>query len=213
MYYIYEIFNKVTGRKYIGMTTNHFKRFEQHMLNLERGVHAEKMMQRDYILYGKDSFEYRLLEYQFEKTKAHQREIHYMKRFKTHYDDYGYNSRDAYFNKYQNTNDSINSQNFIYKLIKQSGLSLNKVAKEIGISRSALIRKLTHPKSLSKRQILGLCDVLDLKLTEILMFVGLTDKNYSQEEIETIWKFNRLKQEDKEFVLGFMHRLLEVGSK
>lgn len=70
MYYIYEIYNKVSGKKYIGMTTDHFKRYSQHMQLLSRGEHTEKVMQKDYVMYGEDSFDYRLIDFADDKSSG-----------------------------------------------------------------------------------------------------------------------------------------------
>lgn len=131
MYYVYEIFNKVTGRKYIGMTQKHQNRYKAHMSQLKYGTHTEKLLQKDYVLYGEDSFDYRILEVVDSKKLAHQREIHYMNLNKTYLEDFGYNSQDTIFNKYQNSNESVNSQNYFYQKIKETGLPLCQFAKKL----------------------------------------------------------------------------------
>lgn len=213
MYYIYEIFNKVTGRKYIGMTINHTKRYEAHLRNLRLGCHLEKMFQRDYILYGKDSFDYRLLDYAKDKVEARKKEKHYMIVYKTYLDDYGYNSQDNYFNKYQNLDDSVNSQNFIYKIIKESGLPLVRIAREIGTTRKALIRTMTRPLKSNCKEINGLMKVLDISPLEMSLFMSWEKSSNPQKDAEVTRKFRRLDADSQRIVLQTMQMLLNANRK
>ena len=210
MYYIYELFNKVTGRKYIGMTTNHQRRFNGHMSMLKYGTHTERLLQKDYVLYGAESFDYRLLEFVPDKKTAHQREKHYMNLFKTYLDDFGYNSQDTIFNKYQNSNESVNSQNFFYKKIKETGLPLYKVAKELGISRKSLIHGITHPNSMTARSFLKLVNFIDLDKAETIEYMGwLTDpfSKFTENEKEMLLGFCKLSEKEQDLVLQMAERL------
>ena len=211
MYYIYEIYNKVTGRKYIGMTTNHVKRFETHIYNLEHGKHTEKLMQRDYVLYGRDSFEYRILEYQTSIEQAHDREKHYMKLFKTYLNDYGYNNQDPVFNKYQNSNESVNSQNYIYQKIKETGYSLSEFARKVGCSRKVLIHNITHPGGMKVYEFLNMVDLLDMDEESASRFMGwqVDDKRIKPKYLRN---FNKLSEEYQDLVLRVMSSLLATNS-
>ena len=205
MYYIYEIYNKVTGRKYIGMTQNYKQRFKQHLSQLKCGIHTEKLLQKDYVLYGEDSFDYRLLEVVDDKKTAMSREHHYMVFYKTYFEDYGYNSQDTLFNKYQNNNESVNSQNFFYRKIKETGLPLCKVANAIGISRKSLIHGITHPQSMSARAFLNLVNFIPLDKNEAAMFMGwLTEENKPKH----IKDFAQLSENDQDLVIQIMQSLL-----
>ena len=211
MYYIYEIFNKVTDRKYIGMTTNYQKRFETHMTNLRYGKHAEKVFQRDYILYGRESFDYRLLEVVEDRVFAHEREKHYMKLFKTIWEDYGYNSQDSCFNKYQNSADSVNSQNFFYRKIKESGQSLQMVAEQIGMTRKSLLYGITHTGSMKAIDFMNLVNYLDLNKQEVIEYIGWIRNPLSklpQEDRELLKNLSKLSEEELDLVLKVMDRLI-----
>lgn len=211
MYCVYEIFNKVTGRKYIGMTINHTNRFNAHMSQLNYGTHKERLMQRDYILYGRDSFDYRLLEFVDNKVLAHQREIHYMKINKTYLEDFGYNSQDPFFNKYQNKRKPVNSQNYFYEKIKETGMSLSKFAASIGISRKSLVHGMIHPRTMSAIGFCKMVNALPLNKDEVSRFMGwIIDptKYYSEEEKEMIKKFSQLSEDNQNLVLEVMQSMV-----
>ena len=208
MYYIYEIYNKVTKRKYIGMTLNYEKRFNTHMNHLRYGDHTERLMQKDYVLYGRDSFDYRLLEMVNDRTYAHQREKHYMTIFKTSYDEYGYNGQDVIFNKYQNTNESVNSQNYFFQKIKETGLPLYKVAEKIGISRKSLIRGITHIKSMKMSAFLELINLLNIDKKEAVEYLGWGIP-ISEEIKETLGNFSALSENEQNLILEFAQTLVQ----
>lgn len=211
MYYIYEIYNKVTGRKYIGMTQNHSYRYSQHMSQLKYGTHTEKVMQKDYVLYGEDSFDYRLLEIVEEKKLAHKREVHYMIINKTHSEEYGYNSQDTIFNKYQNNNDPVNSQNIFYQKIKETGMPLCKFAAELGISRKALIHGITHIGSMKASAFCKMVNILPLDIEDVCKYKEwIIDKTklLPKESQEKIKEFSQLSTETQDLVIRIMEEML-----
>lgn len=59
---IYSIRNIINGKSYIGRSVNANLREYSHMGNLKRGKHTNVELQRDYNKYGKDSFEFSILE-------------------------------------------------------------------------------------------------------------------------------------------------------
>lgn len=210
MYYIYEIYNKVSGRKYIGMTANHKKRFEQHMNHLRYGKHSSKLLQRDFVLYGKNSFDYRILETVENKTEAHQREKHYMILNKSYYEDFGYNGQDVMFNKYQSTNDSVNTQNFFYKKIKATGVSLNKVAEMVGLSRKSLIRGITHVSQMKADAFMKLVNFLSMDKEVVALYSGwITERRLSEHEFEICDMFSQLSEDKQELILQVAKGLAE----
>lgn len=206
MYYIYEITNSVTGRKYIGQTINHVKRFNAHMANLRKGVHKERLMQRDYVLYGEESFDYKLLNYASNHQESIKLEKHYMIVNKTYDEEYGYNSQDAYFNKYQNSKPPINSQNYFYQVIKEKGVCLTKVAEEVGISLRTLIRNLNNPKSFNVKGFTKFVEVLGLDKEKAITYMGWNKPDESSLEL-----FKRLDGESQKQILALCERLVKQG--
>ena len=59
---VYGIENKVTGKIYIGQSTHYQQRWNAHNSLLSRGVHDNLLLQADYDKYGKDVFDYRVVQ-------------------------------------------------------------------------------------------------------------------------------------------------------
>lgn len=59
---IYGIFNRDTGRVYVGMTANVQTRWQQHRHALRFGRHTCTQLQADWQHYGPDGFEFRMIE-------------------------------------------------------------------------------------------------------------------------------------------------------
>ncbi|EWH19847.1 GIY-YIG nuclease family protein, partial [Bacillus haynesii] len=60
---IYQITNKQNGKKYIGSSTNVFKRWEQHVTDLHYGLHHSHLLQKDWKKYSLNDFTFEVLEY------------------------------------------------------------------------------------------------------------------------------------------------------
>src|SRR5690606_3822672 len=60
---VYEIRNKIDGKKYIGSTTMTFtKRLEHHLCLLRRGTHKNRHLQNAWNKYGEENFECNIIE-------------------------------------------------------------------------------------------------------------------------------------------------------
>lgn len=60
---IYKIFNRVNGKIYIGSTSQSFsKRWNKHKSELNRNIHSNIHLQSAWNLYGKDNFDFIILE-------------------------------------------------------------------------------------------------------------------------------------------------------
>jgi len=60
---IYKITNTITGMMYIGSTTVSFrKRWQQHLLSLNKGIHYNLYLQNSWTLHGEESFFFEILE-------------------------------------------------------------------------------------------------------------------------------------------------------
>lgn len=60
---IYLIKNNINGKVYVGSTLNFSSRIRRHRADLNKNVHHSKYLQRSYIKYGFDYFEFIIIEY------------------------------------------------------------------------------------------------------------------------------------------------------
>jgi group I intron endonuclease len=60
-HYLYEITNRVTQKKYVGVTVNPNMRFRMHRMDLDKGEHHNKHLQRAWEMYGGHSFDFDIL--------------------------------------------------------------------------------------------------------------------------------------------------------
>ena len=59
---VYGIVNEKNGKMYIGSTDNLRKRSYEHKSKLKNGYHRNAFLQEDYDKYGKENFEFQVLE-------------------------------------------------------------------------------------------------------------------------------------------------------
>ena len=77
---IYAIKNKVSGKIYIGQSTNIENRWYKHKTSLRHNYHGNYHLQCSWNKYGEDSFEFSVLE-ECEKDKLDEREIYWINYF------------------------------------------------------------------------------------------------------------------------------------
>lgn len=60
---VYAFVNRLTGRVYIGQTSNNFlDRVKMHLFQLERGKHDNAALQWDWVLFGSENFDFYILD-------------------------------------------------------------------------------------------------------------------------------------------------------
>ena len=59
---VYLIENSITGRKYVGSSSNVERRIKTHKQHLEKGCHNNRKLQKDHDLHGMESFKFTILE-------------------------------------------------------------------------------------------------------------------------------------------------------
>ena len=77
---IYSIKNIVNGKVYIGSSNNIQKRFRKHKTELNTKTHSNKYLERAYEKYGKDNFEFIILE-ECSLQELIEKEISYIKKY------------------------------------------------------------------------------------------------------------------------------------
>ena len=89
---IYGILNTVTGKIYVGSAIKLHRRITDHIyfLNLEK--HHSILLQRAWLKYGKDAFEFLVLEYVYDKNKLIEREQYWLDLTSCYKPSLGYNT-------------------------------------------------------------------------------------------------------------------------
>lgn len=91
---IYAITNKVNGKIYVGSSNNIYYRWKSHKSYLNNGLHTNAHLQSAWQKYGKDSFEFSVLE-KCNVESLIEREQHHMDTYDTLNPEKGYNKREA----------------------------------------------------------------------------------------------------------------------
>lgn len=91
---IYCIENTVNGKKYIGKSVNIPYRLTGHKWALSKNRHSNSYLQRSYNKYGLQNFKFYILE-ECDKDTLSDREIYFIKKYKTKNKMYGYNLTDG----------------------------------------------------------------------------------------------------------------------
>lgn len=105
---VYLIENSVTGRKYVGSSSNINRRIKTHKQHLQKGCHNNRKLQKDHDIHGIESFKFIILE----KDVAHD--------LLTAYEKYWIYKHDAIV-KYKGYNDKMPTLNhsafkYVYEL-------------------------------------------------------------------------------------------------
>ena len=88
-YTFYAIVNTVTGKQYVGLSTDYRHRKNQHLSELRHGQHKNIHLQRSYDKHGVSSFEWDVIERGVYNTNdALQREIHWIAYYNSFHDGY-----------------------------------------------------------------------------------------------------------------------------
>lgn len=81
---VYQILNKVNGKRYVGSSVDVSKRWREHRNSLHRGEHANLHLQRAWALYT-GQFAFSVLEYVPEPERLTEREQHYIDTLRPEY--------------------------------------------------------------------------------------------------------------------------------
>lgn len=92
MYYIYKIENLKNGKKYIGLTNNINRRRARHFTDLKGNRHDNKFLQKEYNIYGKESFSFSIeFEGNVDSKIISDKEVEYIKKYDSYKNGYNQN--------------------------------------------------------------------------------------------------------------------------
>lgn len=81
---IYEIVNRTNGKRYVGSAVDIAQRWRQHRCELGKGRH-NPILQRAWLKYGAENFEFRIIEYVADKAALIEREQFYLDQMQPEY--------------------------------------------------------------------------------------------------------------------------------
>lgn len=93
MFHVYMITNTITGRTYVGRSSNVRWRLKHHLDSLKGGYHYKTLMQEDSYTFGYESFECKIIG-PYDEHEAGRMEIFMMKILRTQDPQFGYNYGD-----------------------------------------------------------------------------------------------------------------------
>lgn len=93
--HVYAIQHNITGRIYVGSSTNVSKRYRMHMALLRNGKHTNTGMQEDFNAFG-ENFTLFILDIATDNSQR-SKEYDWMCKLRTNNPKVGYNSNDPYF--------------------------------------------------------------------------------------------------------------------
>lgn len=131
---IYCIRNDVNKKIYIGSSKNIKSRWRRHKSDLNRGDHRNPHLQSAWNKYGKDEFEFYVLE-ECKEEKLIEKENYYIYLHKTIDNKYGYNLTDA---------NRLNVSDTVRKHMSEAKLNMTDEKKELWAERSTTRFKKGH---------------------------------------------------------------------
>lgn len=175
MYYIYEIYNLVTQKRYIGLTEYPQKRFYSHLTNLRKGKHTAENILKDYTKYGEDSFVFRLIDTANTKEEGLEKEGKYILKLETYVPEYGYNGNDRRF-FYQRVSLKVPDTE-LTKKIRDMGYRYKDITRLLNLKYARFVEKVKHPETFTEDE-----------LTKLNEFLKITSKHRWE---KSLWWFQQ----------------------
>ena len=160
MYYIYEIYNQVTQRRYIGVTADLKKRFKGHLTNLRNATHTAENIVKDFVKYGEDSFVFRIVDMADTKEEGLNKERKYILKLKTYVPEYGYNGNDKRFFQKKFSRKAPDTE--LTREIHKKGYRYRDISLMLKLKYTYFIAKLNHPENFTEDEITKINDFLKI---------------------------------------------------
>lgn len=160
MYYIYEIFNDVTQRRYIGVTQNPQKRFYSHLILMRNHKHSAENVVSDYIKYGESHFSFRLIDSAETKEEGYAKEKKHILKNRSYVPEYGYNGKDSRWSK-KHPVKAIRDSELKRRIVSQ-GYYLKDIHRVLGITHNSFVAKMNNPERFTEKELSTLNDYLEL---------------------------------------------------
>lgn len=164
MYYIYEIYNDVTQKKYIGLTSNFEQRVRGHMTKIKNKTHSAEGIIEDFVKYGISHFSFRIIDFAKDKKEGLRKERRYIEQFNTYVSEFGYNGNDSRYRKKCPVLKCPDTA--LTRKIKKQGYLLFSLPWLLKISYRELMVKLNHPELFTNDELNKLNDYIEISFRE-----------------------------------------------
>lgn len=130
---IYMITNKINNKKYIGQSSNIYQRWTHHKSDLNNNRHHNCHLQSSWNKYGKDNFDFTILE-ECEENKLDIREQYWIQKYDSYNTGYNLDLGGLGIRGYKHTEEELNKMHRIQqpKIVLQFDLNFNFVKRWIG---------------------------------------------------------------------------------
>lgn len=142
MYYIYEIYNDVTQRRYIGVSKRPTIRFQQHLNQLRKHTHTAEGINEDYVMFGEEHFIFRLIDTASTKQEGLLKEKRHIINNCSYNPEYGYNGNDPRWSRKPTSKPILDSE--LKKAIEGKGYKLSDIPWILDIRYSTFVTKMNH---------------------------------------------------------------------
>lgn len=164
MYYIYEIYNDITQRRYIGLSANPIRRFRTHLVQLRNHTHTAENINKDYIQFGENHFFLKIVDMAKTKEEGLAKERRYILKYQSYVPDYGYNGNDPRWSRKHSPKAIKDSR--LKQKIKMQGYELTSIPYVLGITYTVFVAKMNHPECFSKSELDKLSEYLEITNAE-----------------------------------------------
>ena len=164
MYYIYELYNDVNHKRYIGLTKNILQREKVHFSRLKSRKHTAEGIIKDVVLYGISHFSLRVIDTAENKQDGLKKERRYMERYGTYVPEFGYNGKDSRYKRFEPQIKCNDSE--LRRLIAKQGYHLNSFRFIVGLPYKKFIVKLNNPELFTDEEMSALKKYLEKSSSE-----------------------------------------------